>query len=174
MDGGAATVEALIAARPDVAAAALVRAGTGTILAVEPRGHCAAVDIRDELWALVPAVLLPDLVLVVPELPRDATGAVRTVGVAAELLDTPGACGFMEPVTPTEVELAVIWRHVLGRPRIAMHDDLFDLGGDSVSATLLVDLINARFGVDLSVDELLDRPSPHAVTRAIERRRRAS
>jgi hypothetical protein len=161
----AESLTALVASRPDVAASALVRAGTGTILAIEPRGHCTAVDIRDELWATVPTAQLPDLVLVVPRLPRDPT--------AAELLDFPGACGFVAPETPTELELAAIWRAVLGRRWVAVHDDFFELGGDAVTGTLLLDVIDNRFGVALPYDEFLERPSLHAIAFAIERRRRA-
>jgi acyl carrier protein len=164
-------VEAVLAGHPDVAASAVVHAGTTTVVAVVPREHRAAVDVRDDLWEAVPPGRLPDLVVVLERLPRDANGEVLTGQLATEALADPGACGFVAPQGATEVALATIWRDLLGRRRIAARDNFFDLGGDSMTSTLLLDLTNERFGVNLSFDELLEHPSLRAVAEAIDRRR---
>lgn len=142
-----------------------------TIVAVVPKVHGNAVDIRDELWDALPPHALPDAVVVVPELPRDDAGRVRTDQLVHDALDQPGSCGFEVPTTPTEVGLAEVWGEVLGRRRVAAGDNFLDLGGDSMTATLLLDLTNERFGVDLSFDELLSLPSLRAVAGAVDARR---
>jgi hypothetical protein len=161
-------VEALLAARPDVAEVAVVADGTYRVAAVVPRGHCAAVDIRDHLWDTVPSHQRPDVVAVVERLPRDAAGRLLAGEVARQAREDPGACGFVEPQTSTEVALATIWRQVLGRRHVAAEDDFFDLGGDSITATLVLDLANRQFGVNLSFDVLLAQASLRAVARTIE------
>lgn len=141
-----------------------------TVVAVVPKLHGTAVDIRDALWDALPPHALPDAVAVVPELPRDEAGRVRTDQLARDTLDQPGSCGFETPATPTEVGLAEVWSGVLGRRRVAAGDNFLDLGGDSMTATLLLDLTNERFGVDLSFDELLSLPSLRAIAEAIDAR----
>jgi len=157
---GTDAVQNLLAGHPDVATSMRVRAGDRDVLAVVPKLHVAAVDLRDELWDTVPAEQLPDVVVVVAELPADTE----------RLADEPG-CGFTEPSTPTEVGVADVWRHVLGRRRIGADDHFLDLGGDSMAAMLLLDLTNERFGVDLAFDELLALPSLRAVAATIDERR---
>lgn len=155
------STDTFLAGHPDIAESALVRAGGRDILAVVPVGHAAAADLRDELWDTVPADGRPDAVVVVFELPADSES----------LVDEPGLCDFSEPTTPTQTALVEVWRDVLGRRHVAVGDNFLDLGGDSMSAVLLLDLTNERFGTDLTFDELLAWPSLRDVAAAIDERR---
>lgn len=152
------STDTLLAGHPDIAESARMRAGGRDILVVVPVGHAAAADLRDELWDTDGR---PDAVVVVPELPADPES----------LVDEPGLCDFSEPATPTETALAEVWRDVLGRRHVAAGDNFLDLGGDSMSATLLLDLTNERFGTDLTFDELLTLPSLRDVAATIDEQR---
>ena len=63
-----------------------------------------------------------------------------------------------DPVTETELELARIWAGLLGVDRVDRSDDFFDLGGDSMLATVLT--LNARWtwNVEFSVRALIGAP----------------
>jgi acyl carrier protein len=112
---------------------------------------------------------LPDVLLTVPELPLDASGAVDTGQIERDALDRPGSgYTFRAPETATELELAAIWSEVLGRPRVYAEDSFLDLGGDSMTAVLLLDLTNERLGVDLPLDDLLAAPSLSALAASID------
>lgn len=52
-------------------------------------------------------------------------------------------------ITPLEKTLAQVWRRVLGMPDIGLDDDFFDLGGDSLLAVQLFNLINKTLGKQL-------------------------
>jgi acyl carrier protein len=145
---------------PDIAVAASFRTPEGTrILAAVPYDYYGTVDLRDELWERLPAESLPDLVVVVPALPRDAEGRVRPERIADDPATMAGASGFVAPETPTELALAAIWAEVLGRTRVAAGDNFLDVGGDSMTAVMLLDLVNERLGTDLTFDVLLAVPS---------------
>jgi acyl carrier protein len=89
--------------------------------------------------------------------------------IERESLDVPGsAYTFQAPRTETEVALAATWSEVLGRPRVLAGDNFLDLGGDSMTAVLLLDLIKERLGVDLPLDELLVAPSLSALATVID------
>ncbi len=150
------TVDPLLADHPDIAVAAAFRTPEGTrVLAAVPHDYYGSVDLRDELWARVPADALPDLVVVVAALPRDEEGRVRPERIGDDPAVMAGASGFVAPRTPTELALAAIWGEVLGRERIAAGDNFLDIGGDSMTATMLLDLVNERLGTELSFDVLL-------------------
>lgn len=60
-----------------------------------------------------------------------------------------------------DVELALVaaWQKVLGVGQIGLDDNFFDIGGDSLAALDLVELIKSDFGVDLPIVELFDSPT---------------
>lgn len=47
-----------------------------------------------------------------------------------------------------------IWREMLGLSEFGLTDDLFDIGGDSVTAIQIFSEINKVFGVRLTMEEL--------------------
>jgi aryl carrier-like protein len=49
-----------------------------------------------------------------------------------------------------------------------MHDDFFDLGGDSLNATGLVAQLRATFGVDLRLASLFERPTIAGVSEVVD------
>lgn len=60
------------------------------------------------------------------------------------------------PGTDTEKRVYRIWSEVLSRPNIALDDDFFDLGGQSILAVRICDRIHRALAVDLPVAALLD------------------
>jgi aryl carrier-like protein len=65
----------------------------------------------------------------------------------------------------SEVErsLASLWQEVLGVDQVGLHDDLFQLGGDSMHATTLVGRARLQ-GSDLTVEDLLWIPRQRSRT----------
>jgi FkbH-like protein len=99
------------------------------------------------------------LVRIAQEL-ADADAIVRAVhaqrrrarlGLTPNLPATPVA-----PRTPIEEALAGIWSEVLGIEPIGIHDDFFQLGGDSLLATQVVSRVRRRFHVQLPLRGLFE------------------
>lgn len=165
------TVESVLRDHPDVAEVVEFRTAArdpaARVVAVRPRAYVSVVDLRDHLWASLPAADLPDLLAVVDFVPRDAAGQVDTARLENDT--AVGACSFSEPATAAERAVAQIWSEVLGRARISADDNFLDLGGDSMTATLLLDLTNDRFGARLSLTDLLDASSLRVLAATIDR-----
>ncbi|MFI5907475.1 phosphopantetheine-binding protein [Dactylosporangium sp. NPDC051541] len=132
------------------------------VLAVVPDLATAPVDLRDHLWEALDPADRPDVLVAVDALPAGTTGLD---------LEGPGSHTFRAPSTPTEQDLAEIWAETLGRPRIAADDNFLDLGGDSMTAALLLDLTNERLDADLTLGDLLSAPSLAAIATLIDERR---
>lgn len=167
------TVDKVLRDHPNVRAVATFttsgREPALRVAAVVPDPVNAAADLRDHVAETVEPSALPDLLLAVPDLPHGADGTVDTARIERDLLDVPGAgFSFRAPATATEVELAAIWSEVLGRPRVFAGDNFLDLGGDSMTAVLLLDLITERLGVDLPLDDLLAAPSLSALAEGVD------
>ncbi len=63
------------------------------------------------------------------------------------------------PLTPTEGEVLAIWRDALKTSDIAVDDCFFDVGGHSLTATLCINAIRARFDVELPLDVFFLEPA---------------
>lgn len=53
-----------------------------------------------------------------------------------------------------QLTIIQIWRDLLEVPSFGLNDDLFDLGGDSVTAIQVFSEINKKFGIRLPMEEL--------------------
>jgi hypothetical protein len=66
----------------------------------------------------------------------------------------PAAAEYVAPRTPLEEEVAGLWSALLGKERVGVHDNFFDLGGQSLLAARLAARLRDAFGVDLTVPDL--------------------
>lgn len=166
-------VSDLLGDRPDVVDSITFstrREPVRRVLAVVLGPVASLVDLRDHLWDTAAVADLPDLLVGLPALPRDPAGEVDTAQIESESLDRPGNCTFRTPSTPTEQAVAAVWREVLGRARIGADDNFLDLGGDSMTAALLLDLTNERLSVELTLGDMLAAPSLAALAETIDSR----
>jgi acyl carrier protein len=79
--------------------------------------------------------------------------------------DTPAMTG-------TEILLREMWQEVLEVEDVGVHDNFFDLGGQSLVATRLMMRIRDRLGVRLSMHAVFEAPTVRDLARVIERRGR--
>jgi acyl carrier protein len=64
--------------------------------------------------------------------------------------------------------VAEIWEEVFGIAQIGLHDNFYELGGESLMATRIVSRIRDTFQVDLAIRSLLENPTVAGISRAIE------
>ena len=66
---------------------------------------------------------------------------------------------FVGPRNALERELADVWRQLLGVKEIGIHDDFFELGGQSLVAVRLFNRIRKHYKVDLPLSTLFEAPT---------------
>lgn len=101
--------------------------------------EAAASAISTALAQLVPAHMIPQVLLVADEIPyargkTDRAAAVRMLAA----LGAPESRGYRAPSDPLETALCALVGDVLGQSGVGVDDDFFALGGDSVLGTQLV------------------------------------
>ncbi len=134
----------------DVAAAIVLR----------PEAEATAKGIRQFAALRLAEFKVPRQLLFVKVLPKGPTGKVQRVGMAAKLgLTKNSESTFVPPRTPLEDTLTGIWRQTLQRERVGVHDDFFDLGGDSLLAVQVLTCIHDTMKIDIGVTSLFDAPT---------------
>jgi NADP-dependent 3-hydroxy acid dehydrogenase YdfG/acyl carrier protein len=80
--------------------------------------------------------------------------------------------GSIDPIGPrNEVErkIAAIWREVLPMPSLGVHDDFFELGGNSILATQIASRIQDAYRLRLPLRTVLEESTVEKLAAAVER-----
>ncbi|HSN97012.1 MAG TPA: amino acid adenylation domain-containing protein, partial [Candidatus Nanopelagicales bacterium] len=135
----------------------LVAYVTPAIPAEAAEGELSAA-LRRELRQALPPHLVPSAIVVLARLPLTVNGKVdlRALPPPEASRDTPAEAA--EPRTFAERTLAEIWRTVLGLPAVGIHDNFFEVGGDSILSVLIASKAQAS-GLPLRANQLFEHPT---------------
>ncbi|MEM8805164.1 MAG: amino acid adenylation domain-containing protein [Cyanobacteria bacterium P01_G01_bin.38] len=97
--------------------------------------NAAIADLRGFLAQRLPGNWVPTYFVPLDEMPLTAHGKVDFEALPNPQMETLQAqTTFVAPRTPVEETLAEIWQQVLRADHVGIHDNFFDLGGDSIRA----------------------------------------
>ncbi|HKE59435.1 MAG TPA: KR domain-containing protein, partial [Pyrinomonadaceae bacterium] len=82
-----------------------------------------------------------------------------------------GPTEVVAPRTDLEREVGNIWRQVLRLPEISIHDNFFQIGGQSLLATQVISRLRKALTIDLPLSTLFESPTIAGLSTAIEQRR---
>ncbi|MGM1058996.1 amino acid adenylation domain-containing protein [Saccharothrix sp. Mg75] len=92
-------------------------------------------ELRAHLRVLLPDHMIPSVFVPVARIPLNPNGKVDRAALPVPDGERPDLqTGFTAPRTAAEHALAEVWSEVLGVAGIGVHDNFFDLGGDSILA----------------------------------------
>ncbi len=127
-------------------------------------------DLRHFLSDYLPDYMLPSTFVVLPELPRSASGKVVRSELpepaASNILDDDS---FEAPQSPIENHLAGFLSALLRVDHIGREDNFFMLGGHSLMGAQLIAKIKDSFGVELSLRSLFEEPTVRGMAAEIEK-----
>jgi len=151
----------------DIAAAIVLEPSARTAPRAELMG-----EIRAFAAARLADFKVPQLVVIVSEIPTDAGGKVQRLELANRLgLLDPGRTlsEFVEPRTSLEGRLSRTWADVLGLARLGVDDNFFLSGGDSLKAAQVLSRLNSEFQVELPANALFQSPTVAELAAAMTR-----
>ncbi|WP_419198059.1 amino acid adenylation domain-containing protein [Nocardia vinacea] len=156
-------IDAVLGARADVAYAVTVpRSDEGRpVLLVSyvvpaPGAEVSGEELRAALAEALPRYMVPSAVVVLDEVPLTANGKLDR-----ERLPEPVAVAreFRAPSPGLEELVARTFEQVLDVDQVGVDDDFFALGGDSLSASLVVARIGAAMDVRVPVRSVFEAPT---------------
>lgn len=110
----------------------------------------------DELYRYMreclPDFMIPSVYIKLDRFPLNHNGKLDRKALLQAGGERLALTSYVQPNTGIEMCLAEIWKDVLGVSRVGLHDDFFELGGNSLLAIKLVERIklSAGIGIELS------------------------
>ncbi|WP_139491840.1 non-ribosomal peptide synthetase [Brevibacillus dissolubilis] len=168
-------IEAILHSHPSIRqAVALVKTDKNgseklVVYAVMYDDPCSEQELKQFLKQHLPLFMIPSKIMTVDEIPLLPNGKVNR-----HLLPEPQFDLTNEPIelshspsTETERKLAEIWSQVLNVEKIGVHQDFFDLGGDSILSLQVVARANEA-GLHLTLKQIFDLKTIHELAKQIE------
>ncbi|WP_155373481.1 non-ribosomal peptide synthetase [Catellatospora vulcania] len=162
-------VEAFLRAAESVVDAAVTVSADGDALVAYVVGAPDPARLREQLAAGLPGYLVPSVFLLVEQLPRNANGKLDRAALAGLAGAPLVPQASPRPYTGLALQVYEIWREVLGHGEIGPDDDLFDLGGHSLTVTKIAARLRRRLGVDLPLHVFFDTPTINGIVAAADR-----
>jgi amino acid adenylation domain-containing protein len=109
-------------------------------------------DLRLCLGRTLPVYMIPHHFIEVESFPLTTSGKIdRKKLQSSSGAAMAAATEYVAPVTDMEKRLVRIWEDVLGKEKVGIKDDYFELGGGSLKAMKIIRQVMDDYGVPLSI-----------------------
>ena len=128
---------------------------------------------RDYLSQQLPDYMVPQYFVILASIPVTPNGKINRAALPEPRFLTTDKT-YIPPSDDIEATLVVLWQEVLhgeeagGNP-IGMDDDFFQLGGNSLNATILIAKIHREFDVRLRLTDFFTAPSVRGIAQFIKK-----
>ncbi|TWP46788.1 amino acid adenylation domain-containing protein [Lentzea tibetensis] len=150
-------VESVLARHPDVRTCAVV-AVSGRLAAFVV-GDVPAAALRAHVTTTLPPYMVPASYHRLRRLPATPNGKLDRRALAALARPEEIDPGDLAPGSVLEQRIAAIWCDLLGRARVGVRDNFFDLGGDSLLVVRLQAALTTAVGREVPLVDLYAHPT---------------
>ena len=129
-------------------------------------------ELRGHLVKVLPDYMIPSAFVSVDSLPLTPNGKIdrKSLPFFSNLrprLDTP----FAAATSAIEADLINSWVDALGIEQVGIHDDFFELGGNSLAATRVISRVIEKFKAELPLKTLFEFPTVAQMAKVIQQDR---
>ena len=128
-------------------------------VAGQARTELAAGDLRTALRERLPDYMIPSAFVRLDVLPLTPNGKIDRKAFPMPDAEPNPQARYTAPRTAVEEILAGIWADVLGRERVGIDENFFEIGGHSLSATQVISRIRRDLGAEIGLRSLFEMPT---------------
>ncbi|MCI0736829.1 MAG: amino acid adenylation domain-containing protein [Beijerinckiaceae bacterium] len=115
--------------------------------------------LRQELARSLPDYMIPSAFIQLDALPLSQNGKIDRRALPVPETDANTLACFRAPRTAVEEILAGIWADVLGRERVGIDENFFEIGGHSLTAIQVISRIRRTLCAGLTLRSLFEAPT---------------
>ncbi|AXG70692.1 tyrocidine synthase 3 [Kordia sp. SMS9] len=116
--------------------------------------------LKEYLSKKLPDYMVPRIFIQVAKIPVTANGKTdKTTLFTTQGEVLSNTVSYVAPTNEIEEEIVKIWAKVLHFEveKIGIHDNFFDLGGDSLKSVKLLNLVNMKFNLTMRIEEVFNK-----------------
>jgi len=133
---------------------------------IVPRGEYREKIIREMIAQILPEYTLPHVLLPIDKMPLNELGKInrRLLPAPCNLITLILEANYTAPRNEVELALQEVWQSVLARNgvvdrRIGVHDHFFQVGGNSLLSTQLINAIRNEIGMEFPIKDFFEKPT---------------
>lgn len=107
----------------------------------------------------LPDYMTPALITEIEAFPLDGNGKIDRRYLPAVAEENYGAATDHPPVTEDEKAISTIWKDVLNLGGVDIHQDFFECGGHSLTATILASRLESALRMPVRLRDIFERPT---------------
>ncbi|GCL38740.1 amino acid adenylation participated protein like [Sphaerospermopsis reniformis] len=115
-------------------------------------------ELQSFLKQKLPNYMIPTAFVMMEGLPVTTNGKIDRRALPAPSQEI-NLSNFVLPNTPTQKLIADIWSSVLGTTQLGIHNNFFDMGGNSLRAMQVMSLLTETLQIDLPLRYLFENPT---------------
>lgn len=116
---------------------------------------------------------VPRHLVIADRIPRGETGKLQRRALS-KYFSNLLKIDYVAPSTETEIAVSRIWQEILGAVHAGINDNIFLLGGDSITAAQILSRINNTFNIQLPVQAMFDSPTIAALSEQVDAEHRSA
>lgn len=110
--------------------------------------------LREYLLSSLPEYMVPAYFISMETLPLTENGKVNTKALPVPMVGDLFEEEYVASTNELEDTLANIFAEILHIPKVGLNDNFFAIGGDSIKAIRLMNMINSELGLDLRIVDI--------------------
>ena len=124
-------------------------------------------ELRVRMAESLPDYMIPAAFVTLDALPLSINGKLDRAALPKP--EWQDRAAYVAPRTPTEETLATLWAEIFEVEKVGIHDNLFDLGGDSIQAARMISTLQARFNLEIPLGAVFTKPTIAGLAEEIEK-----
>jgi len=128
-------------------------------------------DIRNELIKMLPYYLVPLYIIQIDRIPLNRNNKIDYTKLKKPELNK--IVNFQKPTNQTEIDIIDCWADILGieQKSISINSSFLDLGGHSLKATRLIQSIQKRLGVKLTIRDFFTNTTVYSQAKLVREKK---
>ena len=122
-------------------------------------------ELKTTLGTMLPHYMIPAYIMQIDKIPLNSNGKINKNMLPT--ISTNSGVAYTAPRTEAERIICEIFASVLAAERVGIDDDFFMLGGHSLRATRVLNQIDERLGVRLSLKELFGNSTVRSLAKVV-------
>jgi amino acid adenylation domain-containing protein len=122
--------------------------------------------LREFLSSQLPEYMVPSFFIPLHQFPVTVNGKIDRQKLPGIQDQDRMRKAYIAPATATEKKLAKIWEEILGIEKIGIHDDFFELGGNSLMIGQIINRAYKQLGIQITFKSFFSGPTIHQLSNA--------